>query len=467
MVYNSFMREESLNKYFYFLTKLVLFLGTLCIAAGIIFNPFFFERFLSYDGSLENSTTKLILIFQITTIVMGIFIIMISVLMKKSTPKIKEFIISLSFLFFTLLFFFVVTEIVVRFAFPTNELFSAAGTDPAVFQQSTLIPWTLKPNATAHFVALDFDTEVTINSLGLRDKNRTMEKDNDTYRILIVGDSFTYGFGVNNNESYPAVLESLLNGQASDTKFEVWNAGFASGYTEDTFYLYLREVGVQFNPDMIIVGLYVENDILDFLKNSYVFDDAGKLTRITSDFYHVENGKLRRMDTTEMSSAERAFFFAKKLFLRYSRAYSYFYNIFSTMLAKENNPIFDNEYSDVIEENFEKTKYYLGQIKELSVQNNITFAIILLPGKISSDELWENYLSKNPKSVRDKPEKILLSYCQEINVTCLNLWSYFTDSTDGEKYYFEHDAHWSKEGNQKGAEIIYELLLSENIVKHE
>jgi hypothetical protein len=386
--------------------------------------------------------------------------------MKNYSPKVKEFIISLSLLLFTLLFFFAVTETVVRFAFPTNELFSAAGTDPAVFQESTLIPWTLKPNATAHFVALDFDTEVTINSFGLRDKNRTLEKDNNTYRILILGDSFTYGFGVNNNESYPAVLEELLNKPDSDTEleFEVWNAGFASGYTEDTFYLYLREVGLQFHPDMIIVGLYVENDVLDFLKNSYVFDDTGKLSRITSDFYHVEEGMLRRMDTAETSSTEKVVFFIKKVFLRYSRAYSYFHHIFTTMLGKENNPIFDNEYSDLIEENFAKTKYYLEQIKGLSDQNNITFAIILLPGKISDDELWESYLRKNPQSARDKPEKILLSYCQQMNITCLDLWPYFINSTEGDKYYFEHDAHWSKEGNQKGAEIIHKLLLSEDIV---
>jgi len=260
------MKEENLNRYFYFLTQLVLFLGILCIGAGIIFNSFFFEKFLSYDGSLEDSTKSLILYFQVIAITVGIFVSIFSFLMKNYSPKVKEFIISLSLLLFTLLFFFAVTETVVRFAFPTNELFSAAGTDPAVFQESTLIPWTLKPNATAHFVALDFDTEVTINSFGLRDKNRTLEKDNNTYRILILGDSFTYGFGVNNNESYPAVLEELLNKPDSDTEleFEVWNAGFASGYTEDTFYLYLREVGLQFHHDMIIVGLYVENDVQTF-----------------------------------------------------------------------------------------------------------------------------------------------------------------------------------------------------------
>src|SRR3990167_5515084 len=114
------MREESLNTYFYFLIKFVFVLGIICISAGLMFNSFFFERFLSYDGSLENSTKNLILIFQITAIVVGFFIIILSVLMKKSSSHVKEFIISLSFLFFTLLFFFVVTEIVVRFTFPTN-----------------------------------------------------------------------------------------------------------------------------------------------------------------------------------------------------------------------------------------------------------------------------------------------------------------------------------------------------------
>ncbi len=457
--------RREFKQIFLIITKVVLLIGIVFIVTGMIFNIFFFEKFVSYDNHLENSTKNIILFFEISIVITGIFFSILSFLMKRFSPRAKELIISLFFLCFTLLFFFAVTEIVVRFAFPTNELFSAAGTDPAIFQESTLIPWTLKPNATAHFVALDFDTEVTINSFGLRDKNRTLEKDNNVYRILIVGDSFTYGFGVNNNETYPAILEGLLNSLNSDNQFEVWNAGFASGYTEDTFYLYLRDIGLKFNPDVIIVGLFVENDILDFSRNEYIFNDTGDLVRITSGFYHVEYGKLRRGEAIEISTKKRMIYFLKQFLLRYSRAYSYFYNAVLTILTPENNPVFDKEYSEIINKNFNKSKYYLGQIKKLGDENNITVVVVLVPGKMSIDNLWQWYLRKNPQSLRDKPINIMLSYCQEVNITCLNLFPYFTNSTE-EVYYFEHDAHWSKEGNQKNAEIIHQLLLSKNIINN-
>lgn len=466
MLYTN-MDDDIFNKYYTFLTQGLFLLALLFILAGLGLNSYFFAKLVSYDGILEPSTKQLILSLQVANIVIGFVLGIISWKIKYISPKGKEYIINVSFLLFTTIFFFLVLEIGLRFISPSPNLFSFAGTDPAVFQESTIIPWTLKPNASAPFVSLDFNTEITINSFGLRDKNRTLEKDINTYRIIAVGDSFTYGFGVNNNETYPAILEDLLNRHVQNKQFEVWNAGFASGYTEDTFYLYLREKGLQFKPDMILVGLYVENDVLDFLKNNYTYDDYGKLVRVTSNFYHVENGKLRRGGSTEFSIGKRMKLYLKKFLLRYSKIYAYFYNAFSSMAAEENNPIFDEEYSDIVQENFEKVKYYLKQIKALGDEHNIPVVVILLPGKTSVDALWETYLSKNPKSIRDKPEKILLSYCEELNITCLDLWPYFTHNTEGEKYYFEHDVHWSREGNQKGAEIIYQLMKSGSLISME
>ena len=429
-------------------------------------NNYFFAKFVSYDGTLEPSTEHLIFFVQIINLCFGILLGMLSWRMKYFSPKTKERIINFSFLLFTIFFFFLMLELGVRIVFPSQEIVSFAGTDPAVFEESTIIPWTLKPNASARFVALDFDTQININSLGLRDKERSLEKDNNTYRILVLGDSFTYGFGVNNNETYSAILENLLNTQSSlgtNKKFEVWNAGFASGYTEDTFYLYLREKGFEFKPDMVLVGMYVENDVLDFSKNNYTYDKSGKLIRITSDFYHIENGNLRRGSSTEVSPTERAILYFKKFLLKYSRTYSYLSSAISSITTKNNNPLFDSEYSNEINDNFNKVEYYLSQIKKLGDENNITVAVILFPGKTSIGSLWQQYLTQNPGSIRDKPENMILSYCQNLNITCLDLWPYFTNSTDGTKYYFVHDAHWSQKGNQKGAEIIHQLLLSENM----
>ena len=49
----------------------------------------------------------------------------------------------------------------------------------------------------------------------------------DAFRILVLGDSFTFGYGVENDETYSVQLQNLLN-ERLDRTVEVVNAGFAS-----------------------------------------------------------------------------------------------------------------------------------------------------------------------------------------------------------------------------------------------
>src|SRR5262245_41929784 len=55
----------------------------------------------------------------------------------------------------------------------------------------------------------EFNFEVVSNNVGLRD--REMNRRKHGYRILAIGDSFTYGWGVRMEESWPKVLERNLN----------------------------------------------------------------------------------------------------------------------------------------------------------------------------------------------------------------------------------------------------------------
>ncbi|MCZ7582515.1 MAG: hypothetical protein M5R36_03815 [Deltaproteobacteria bacterium] len=74
--------------------------------------------------------------------------------------------------------------------------------------------------------------EVTVNSLGLRDPERTLIKPDGAYRLLIVGSSTTYGAAVSDGDTLSAHLERLLNRRfgGDALRFEVWNGG-VSAYT--------------------------------------------------------------------------------------------------------------------------------------------------------------------------------------------------------------------------------------------
>ncbi len=97
---------------------------------------------------------------------------------------------------------------------------------------------------------------VSINSLGFRDREREARKPPGVFRIVILGSSNTYGADVDNDETYPAQLERLLNERGGPTRFEVWNAGI-SAYVPSQIMEHARHVLRDFDPDLLIVQMYI------------------------------------------------------------------------------------------------------------------------------------------------------------------------------------------------------------------
>ena len=110
--------------------------------------------------------------------------------------------------------------------------------------------------------------KLTINSKGLRDREYPYEKPAGTKRILVLGDSFTWGYGVADNEVFTEVLEADLQGR--QPRFEVLNTGVL-GWGTDQEYLYLVNEGLKYSPDYVILALYSVNDP----KNNHYSEQGG------------------------------------------------------------------------------------------------------------------------------------------------------------------------------------------------
>jgi len=89
-----------------------------------------------------------------------------------------------------------------------------------------------------------------VNSFGMRDKEYTLTKSKDTYRILLLGDSICE---IGHWSDY---LEDMLNTQG---KYEILNSG-TSAWGLCHYYLYLKNKGLQFQPDLVLMGLCL-NDV--------------------------------------------------------------------------------------------------------------------------------------------------------------------------------------------------------------
>jgi len=104
-----------------------------------------------------------------------------------------------------------------------------------------------------------FKKNVSLNSLGYRDFEYSQERPKNTFRILVMGDSMTFGSGIDKiSDTYPKKLEALLN-KGSKQKFEVINIAYPGYNTDSQLYdLYIK--GFNFQPDMVFIGYY-HNDI--------------------------------------------------------------------------------------------------------------------------------------------------------------------------------------------------------------
>lgn len=83
-------------------------------------------------------------------------------------------------------------------------------------------------------------------------KNYGVEKKSEDFRVLTIGDSFTFGVNVNTKDNYPSQLQDILNKECKSKKtFQVLNMGvygYDFQYTVERF----RVKGIKYLPDLIV-----------------------------------------------------------------------------------------------------------------------------------------------------------------------------------------------------------------------
>ncbi len=123
---------------------------------------------------------------------------------------------------------------------------------PGFYVSDPLLGQRLSPGYDGWFAGVP----VRINSLGFRDtREYTLDKPPGTFRILVLGDSVTFGHGTLSETTYPYLLEQRLRGWRPDVTWEVWNLG-VPGYNTATELHQLREWGPRAAPDLVVVGFY-------------------------------------------------------------------------------------------------------------------------------------------------------------------------------------------------------------------
>ena len=128
------------------------------------------------------------------------------------------------------------------------------------YRPDAALGYALRPDWSGVQASHEFDAHVETNDRGLRRNEETAsKKPAASQRLLVLGDSLAFGFGVSNDETFTHRLERTLRGRGQSV--EILNAG-VPGYSADHYLVYLRERGFELDPDAILV-VTCSNDIDD------------------------------------------------------------------------------------------------------------------------------------------------------------------------------------------------------------
>lgn len=130
--------------------------------------------------------------------------------------------------------------------------------DPLLRYHPTL-GWDKPPGAEGWIRRPEYNVHLVINAHGLRGPDRGYDKPPGTHRTLLLGDSFTEGYTVTEEETVRARLEVLLDA-AGCPPHEVLNGGTAA-YSTDQEYLFFQEEGARYAADVVVL-LFFYNDLV-------------------------------------------------------------------------------------------------------------------------------------------------------------------------------------------------------------
>ena len=281
---------------------------------------------------------------------------------------------------------------------------------------------------TRHYVPPEYSVAISTNESGLRGtRDYALEKPDGVYRIVMLGDSFLFGEGVEDDQVVSAVLEKLLNDMSgSNRDYEVLNFGVSGfGQAEELVTYHAR--GKDYDPDTVIL-FYFEND-------------AGN--NILSGLYEIaEDGGVIRTHASYLPAVRiREILYGippVRWLFEHSAAWNVVRNRLALLVEKSGlRKEGLNGFSDTNQKSIELTRALLGQLVTDIRANEALPVIVVIPDKNTME-------SNFPLS----PETVAAMGVQLV---------------DGREYlgvqdYWVVDSHWKASGHRKTAEAIARMF---------
>jgi hypothetical protein len=333
-------------------------------------------------------------------------------------------------------------------------------------------------------------SEGYFNSHGFRDYERTYEKAANTFRILVLGDSYVEALQVALSDAFPALLEKRLNEHSTAMRFEVLNLGQSGFGTADEYMRYVN-FGVKYSPDLVILAFLSGNDFQD---NSKFFSPESHLFYFAFD----KNHNLV-IDRSVIDNYQRSLALPKRLF-QYLARKSYLVNLISERLYLLRKEIWTNRFqkhfaesrpqgmgqkldeldglniylpdpSEHWQEAFDLTKALILKFRDSVEEHGARFVVVTLTNAAQVHPHIQQRLNKTYGLPFDygKPDRMLEEFAQQNGIPFLKLMPTFLEYHLKTGKYLHgfgsgEGGHWNENGHCLAAEKIFEFLQENHLV---
>jgi hypothetical protein len=322
----------------------------------------------------------------------------------------------------------------------------------------------------------EFRVPVRINSKGLRDIEHSYEKSPQTYRILILGDSYMEAVQVELEQIFARQLENFLRAQGFH-HVEVINTGVAS-YGTDNEYLYLKHEGFKYKPDLVLLTFTTANDV----RESYApLNRRANLANVTKPVFALgPDGSLTMepgpaipppLPWWRQTHVGQQLFFALGGRIRMPQR-----------LLPDQPPadpsvpwvpvdmlVYANRYSPEVEEAWRLTKRLVLAIRDESRSLGARFAVVVVNGPWAHDDQWWNrMMARHPWGRntwdRQRPNRIVRDFLAESDIPFVDLFDSFEAAKHNERLFFHFDPHWTPAGHRVAARATADFLIRSRLV---
>lgn len=336
-------------------------------------------------------------------------------------------------------------------------------------QKDPILHHSLVPKAKLKSSNNEFDVTYQINSYGLRDRELTLLKPPNTYRILLLGDSYTFGIGSNLEDTFAKRLEKKLNEKGGTIHYEVINGG-CSSYSPLLEYLFLIHKGLALGPDLVILN-YDLSDVQDDYKYAQVaqFDGEGrplKVPPVDVQYYFREIRKGYRSDFPLLDRSELYQFIMKRYYqLKGERNAPQFYEeakfISGNIEYDRDLPMREN--AGDWKPYFDRSARYLKMIAELLKTHRVGFAIAAYPyGNLINEKEWalgRRLRGFDLKVYQTPLFDYLAEFSRNENIPFLDMTPDFKAAeADHFPLFYNYDGHFTPAGHEVAAQALFNFL---------